>query len=77
MRIRKWHKFRASKQQFPTRQIDGDGARKGSLLVGHKAARVHLEATLGRKLDYAIVESTSHEWIFKFPIWSVPQRKVA
>lgn len=77
MKTRKWHKFRASKAQFPTHQIDGTGSKKGSLVIGMKTAREHLEHKLGRSLKDAVAKGDSHNWIFKFPVGQVPARTPA
>lgn len=76
MHIRKWHKFRASKYQFPTTVIEGSRAskRKGSLILGRIDAKAHLERVLGRSLDGAVLDGTRSEWIFKFLVGAVPPR---
>lgn len=71
---KKWHKFRASKNMFPTVQIDGEGTRKGSLVVGMKKAQEYLEQKLGFSLKDAVKKGNSHEWVFKFLVGKVPER---
>jgi len=64
MKSKLYKKHHASKYEFRTHTVKGNGNSKGKLVVGSEPARHSIEAKLGRPLKVVKTDHTRTEWVF-------------